>query len=253
MHAIVHAADVQDRDGGALLMATLFGVFPFLLKLYADGGYQGPEFQSAVKRILARVNVEIVKRSDQATGFVVLPKRWIVERTFAWLGRCRRLAKDWECLNRKALAFLRLASIRLMLRKLCNPARFGGDGRRSCRAVLVRDAGADRGDVGGVGRGPALEHGQAGDQHVRAGADRQRRGLGRYAAVDLDADIAVAEHLPHGLILSTTGVMNACPPKPGSRVMSRMRSSRLSTYSMALSGVAGLSDTPAFFPSARIA
>ena len=55
-------------------------------------------------------------------GFVTLPKRWIVERTLAWLGRCRRLAKDWECLNRKALAFLRLASIRLMLRKLCNPA-----------------------------------------------------------------------------------------------------------------------------------
>ncbi len=68
-----------------------------------------------------RLNVEIVKRSDQAKGFVVLPKRWIVERTFAWLNRCRRLAKDWEYLNRKALAFVRLASIRLMLRKLCNP------------------------------------------------------------------------------------------------------------------------------------
>ena len=90
---------------------------------YADGGYQGPEFQSAIKRILARLNVEIVKRSGQATGFVALPKRWIVERTFAWLGRCRRLAKDWECLNHKALAFLRLASIRLTLRKPCNPAR----------------------------------------------------------------------------------------------------------------------------------
>jgi transposase len=74
-----------------------------------------------VKRVLSRVNIEIVKRSDQAKGFLVLPKRWIVERTFAWLGRCRRLAKDWECLKRKALAFLRLASIRLMLRKLCNP------------------------------------------------------------------------------------------------------------------------------------
>jgi hypothetical protein len=103
MHAIVHAADVQDRDGGVLLMASLFGAFPFLIKLYADGGYQGPEFQSAMKRILARVNVEIVKRSGQATGFVALPRRWIVERTFAWLGRCRRLAKDWECLNHKAL------------------------------------------------------------------------------------------------------------------------------------------------------
>jgi transposase len=121
MHAIVHAADIQDRDGGELLVATLFGLYPFLLKLYADGGYQGAQFQQALKTILARVNLEIVKRSDQATRFVVLPKRWIVERTFAWLGRCRRLAKDWECLNRKALAFLKLASIRLMLRKLCNP------------------------------------------------------------------------------------------------------------------------------------
>jgi transposase len=102
-------------------MATLFGMFPFLLKLYADGGYQGPKFQAALSRVLHRVEVEIVKRSDVAKGFKVLPKRWIVERTIGWLNRCRRLAKDWECLNRKALAFLRLASIRLMLRKLCNP------------------------------------------------------------------------------------------------------------------------------------
>jgi transposase len=119
MHALVHGADIQDRDGGALLIATLFGLHPFLLKLYADGGYQGPDFQAAMKRLLSRVNLEIVKRSDRVKGFVVLPKRWLVERTFAWLNRCRRLAKDWECLNRKALAFLRLASIRLMLRKLC--------------------------------------------------------------------------------------------------------------------------------------
>jgi len=102
-------------------MTTLFGMYPFLLKLYADGGYQGPVFRRAMKKTMAQVNVEIVKRSDQAKGFAVLPKRWVVERTFAWLGRCRRLAKDWENLNRKARAFLRLASIRLMLRKLCNP------------------------------------------------------------------------------------------------------------------------------------
>lgn len=120
--AIVHTADIQDRDGGVLLMATLFGLFPFLRKLYADGGYQGPAFRTALRRVLQRIDVEIVKRSDRANGFAVLPKRWIVERTIGWLNRCRRLAKDWENLNRKALAFLRLASIRLMLRKLCNPS-----------------------------------------------------------------------------------------------------------------------------------
>ena len=121
MHAIVHAADMQDRDGGALVMATLFSLYPFLLKLYADGGYQGPIFRRTLKKIMSGVSVEVVKRSDTANKFVVLPKRWIVERTFAWLGRCRRLARDWENFNQKALAFLRLASIRLMLRKLCNP------------------------------------------------------------------------------------------------------------------------------------
>ena len=104
-----------------MLVATLFGMFPFLRKLYADGGYQGPVFRRALKRVLRQVRVEIVKRSDHVRGFLVLPKRWIVERTIGWLNRCRRLAKDWENLNRKALAFLRLASIRLMLRKLCNP------------------------------------------------------------------------------------------------------------------------------------
>lgn len=114
----MHAADIQDRDGGMLVMSSLFGMFPFLLKLYADGGYQGPQFQQAMQRVLRRVNVEIVKRSDIGK-FVVLPKRWIVERTIGWLGRCRRLAKDWECLNRNGLAFLRWASVRLMLRKIC--------------------------------------------------------------------------------------------------------------------------------------
>jgi transposase len=121
LHAIVHPADIQDRDGGILLLATLFGMYPFLKKLFADGGYQGPEFQKALAKILPHLETEIVKRSDHAKGFVVLPRRWVVERTIAWLNRCRRLAKDWENLNRKALAFLRLASIRLMLRKLCNP------------------------------------------------------------------------------------------------------------------------------------
>ena len=118
MQGIVHAADVQDRDGGVLLMASLFGLFPFLLKLYAGSGDQGPKFQHGLSGVCQQVNVEIVKRSGVGR-FVVLPKRWIVERTIAWLNRCRRLAKDWECLNRTALAFLRWASIRLMVRKLC--------------------------------------------------------------------------------------------------------------------------------------
>ena len=116
--AIVHAADVQDRDGGALLMASLFGLHPFLMKLYADAGHRGPRFQSALRKVMAKIDVETVKRSDHARGFVVLPERWIVERTFAWLNRCRRLAKDWENLSDRALAFLLLASIRLMIRKL---------------------------------------------------------------------------------------------------------------------------------------
>ena len=89
--------------------------------MFADGGYQGPEFQKALATILPKLKTEIVKRSDHAKGFVILPRRWVVERTIAWLNRCRRLAKDWENLNRKALIFLRLASIRFMLRKLCNP------------------------------------------------------------------------------------------------------------------------------------
>jgi putative transposase len=121
LHAIVHSAGIQDRDGGILLLATLFGQFPFLVKLFADSAYQGPIFGNALAEILPAIETEIVKRPAQAKGFVQLPKRWIVERTIAWLNRCRRLAKDWENLNRSALAFLKLASIRLMLRKLCNP------------------------------------------------------------------------------------------------------------------------------------
>jgi transposase len=118
MHAVVHAADIQDRDGGILVLASMFGLYPFLEKLFADAGYQGPKFRDALAKELPRLSVDIVRRSDSAKGFEVLPRRWVVERTFAWLNRCRRLAKDFENLNRNALAFIRLASIRLMLRKL---------------------------------------------------------------------------------------------------------------------------------------
>jgi transposase len=90
-----------------------------LQTLFADAGYQGHQFHDALKKNLASPANPDRQRSDQAKGFVVLPKRWIVERTLAWLNRCRRLIGDWENLNRTALAFLRLAWI--MLRKLCNP------------------------------------------------------------------------------------------------------------------------------------
>ena len=122
MHALVHPADIQERDGGVMVLETLFGLYPFLKKLFADAGYQGPQFRDQVAKLKHQLSVEIIKRSDAAKGFQVLPRRWVVERTLAWLNRCRRLAKDFENLNRTALAFLRLASIRLMLRKLCKSA-----------------------------------------------------------------------------------------------------------------------------------
>jgi len=117
----VHAADIQDRDGAALVLTKKTrALFPFILRIFADAGYQGPRVALAATNS-GSWTVDIVRRCDSANGFTVLPKRWIVERTIAWLNRCRRLAKDWERLNRKGLAFLRLASIRLMLRRLCNP------------------------------------------------------------------------------------------------------------------------------------
>ncbi len=120
LHAVVHPADVQDRDGGVLVLATLFGMFPFLRKIFADGGYQGQHFRRGAAKFMPQVEIEIVKRSDKAKGFEVLPRRWVVERTLAWLNRCRRLSKDFENLNAMAVAFIRLASIRLMVRRLCN-------------------------------------------------------------------------------------------------------------------------------------
>ena len=102
LHGIVTAADVQDRDGGLALLATLFGLFPFLKSRQR---LSGPGL-SPQAGILSDLETEIVKRSDRVKGFVVQPRRWVVERTIAWLNRCRRLAKDWENLNRNALAFI---------------------------------------------------------------------------------------------------------------------------------------------------
>jgi len=114
-------------------MTTMFGLYPFLQKLFADGGYQGPKFRDAPAKALPGLSVTIVKRSDTANGFEVLPRRWVVERTIGWLNRRRRLAKDFENLTAMAVAFISLASIRLMLRKLSNPLRDFPDGllRRS--------------------------------------------------------------------------------------------------------------------------
>jgi hypothetical protein len=112
-------------------------MYPFLQTLFADSGYQGPKFHNALRTILPHLETQIVKRSDQQR-FTVLPKRWIVECTLAWLNR--RLAKDWENLNRKALAFLRLASIRLMLRKPIPSDLSGQTLRQTLAASLTRAA-----------------------------------------------------------------------------------------------------------------
>jgi putative transposase len=108
----------SDRDGGIWLLATLFGQIPFLAKLFADTAYAGSIFHTARAKVSPNFKTEIVKRFDRAKGFVPLPKRWIVERTIAWLHRCGRLAKDWENLNRNALAFLNsLPSVSCMAKK----------------------------------------------------------------------------------------------------------------------------------------
>ena len=114
--------NVQDRDGCLGVLKAVRRLFPFLERVIADGAYQGQETARAVRRA-ARARLEIVKRSDAAKGFVVLQKRWIVERTFGWLGRCRRLAKDFEGLTRTHLAFVQLAMIRLMMRRIARAAQ----------------------------------------------------------------------------------------------------------------------------------
>ena len=139
MHAVVHPADIQDRDGGVLVLATMFGLFPFVKTLFADGGYQGPHFRQQLAKVLPQLSVEIVKRSDTAQGFEVLPRRWVVERTLAWLNRCRRLAKDFENRTRTALAFLKLASIRLMLRKLSKSVYTFRTNSKVAQPIVGRD------------------------------------------------------------------------------------------------------------------
>jgi transposase len=117
----VHSAGIQDRDSVALVLdKRTRRLFPFIERIYADGGYQGPRVRAAAART-GTWTIEIVKRSDIAKGFVVLPKRWVVERTFAWISRCRRLCRDFERYARTVAAFIRLAMIRIMLRRLTKP------------------------------------------------------------------------------------------------------------------------------------
>ena len=117
--ARVQPADVQDRDGAPELLAEAGERFPELRLVFADGAYAGPKLADALRR-LGDWTLRIVKRGDAAAGFAVLPRRWVVERTFAWLGRNRRLAKDFEATLASALAWLLVASIQLLVRRLAN-------------------------------------------------------------------------------------------------------------------------------------
>ena len=123
LSAAIHPADVQDRDGAIPLLRAARRLFPFVEVIFADGAYRGETTAKAVAGT-GRWRLEIVSRGA-AEGFVPLAKRWIVERTFAWLGRCRRLAKDFENLAEVAETMVKLAMIRLMLHRLAHPNRSG--------------------------------------------------------------------------------------------------------------------------------
>ncbi len=117
LFAVIHAADIQDRDGAPGVLKAIRHRFPWLRHVFADGGYAGPKLRAALEG-RGDWTIDIIKRSDTATGFEVLPRRWVVERTFAWLGRCRRLAKDWERSIESSTAWAFIASIKIMTRRL---------------------------------------------------------------------------------------------------------------------------------------
>ena len=113
---LVHAADIQDRDGAIDVLAAVRTRFPWLRHVFADGGYAGDKLRSALVG-MGKWTIDIIKRSDRVKGFEVLPRRWVVERTFAWLGRCRRLTKDWEKSIASSTAWALIASIRMLTRR----------------------------------------------------------------------------------------------------------------------------------------
>jgi len=115
--AMVHAADIQDLDGAPALLASIPDALPWLPRLFADGGYDGPKLTEALTK-LGTWTMDIVKRSDAARKFVLLPRRWVVERIFAWFGRNRHLAKDSEETIESAGAWLLIASIQLLSRRI---------------------------------------------------------------------------------------------------------------------------------------
>jgi len=114
---VVNSADIKDRDGALRVLQSIRSSFPWLRHVSADGGYAGPKLRSALARI-GDWKLQIVKRSDIAKGFELLPRRWVVERTFTWLGRCRRLAKDWEKSIASAQAWIFIAHIRVLTRRI---------------------------------------------------------------------------------------------------------------------------------------
>ena len=113
---VVHPADIQDRDGAKLVLAKLVGRFPRLRLIWADGGYAGQLVEWAQQ--VGDWMLSIVRRDPDAHRFQVLPRRWVVERTFGWLGRCRRLSKDYEALPSSGEAWIHIAMLHLMLRRL---------------------------------------------------------------------------------------------------------------------------------------
>ena len=117
---VIHAADIQDRDGAPAVLKSILKRWPWLRHVFADGGYAGPKLRGALQKV-GKFTLEIIKRSDSAKGFEVLPRRWVVERTFAWLGRCRRLAKDFERTIASAEAWVFIANIRMLTRRLARP------------------------------------------------------------------------------------------------------------------------------------
>jgi putative transposase len=117
----VTPADIQDRAGARLLLAGLKPLVPRLEKIWADGAYSGKELARWCEE-QGGWEIEVVERDKEVRGFDVLPKRWIVERTFGWLGRNRRLAKDYERKVQTSETLIEVAMIRLMLRWLARAA-----------------------------------------------------------------------------------------------------------------------------------